>query len=68
MSGGGGKVAKGRMSSRIHDDVSPQQLTQMESSLTRKERELEVCMYHYASILNSGFGSVPAKPCRDESH
>ena len=44
MTGGGGKVAKGRMSSRIHDDVSPQQLSQMESSLTKKEKEFEVCL------------------------
>ena len=42
MSGGGGKVTKGRMSSRIHDDISPQQLTEMESSLNRKEKEFEV--------------------------
>ena len=42
MSGGGGKVSKGRMSSRIHDDVSPQQLTKMESTLKQTEREFEV--------------------------
>ena len=42
MSGGGGKVMKGRMSSRIHDDISPQQLTEMESSLAQKQKDLEV--------------------------
>ena len=44
MTGGGGKVVKGRMSSRIHDDVSPQALKQMESSLTMKEKEFEVSL------------------------
>ena len=42
MTGGGGKVTKGKMSSRIHDDVSPQQLVQMEKSLSQREKEFEV--------------------------
>ena len=49
MSGGGGKVVKGKMSSRTHDDVSPRQLTEMESTLTRKEKAFEVNTIHVGS-------------------
>lgn len=50
MSGGGGKVAKGRMSSHIHDDVSPQQLTEMESTLRQREKEFEVSQSQTYSV------------------
>lgn len=42
MSGGGGRPARGRMSSKLHSDISPQQLLQMEKQLERDERALQV--------------------------
>ena len=53
MSGAGGKVMKGRMSSRIHDDISPQRLTEMEKSLVQKEKTFEVSLKKIKINLSS---------------
>ena len=42
MSGGGTKVAKGRMSSKLRSEVSPHQLQQLEESLQTQEQSAEV--------------------------
>ena len=42
MSGGGGRAQRGRMSSKLHDDVTPQQLVVMEKALEAEERAMEV--------------------------
>ena len=44
MSGGGNKVVKGRMSSSIVSDVSPEQLETMEKFLEKETKTAEVCM------------------------
>lgn len=43
MSGGGTRVAKGRMCSSFVSDVSPQQLVDMEKKLELNQQEMEVC-------------------------
>jgi hypothetical protein len=42
MSGGGSKVAKGRMGSSIVHDVTPQQLQELERKLEGQTKRLEV--------------------------
>ena len=42
MTGGGGRVMKGRMSCKLHADVSPDQLAEMEGRLGTNERALQV--------------------------
>ena len=42
MSGGGGRVSKGRMSSKLVTDVSPQQLSNLEQRLRSDEKALQV--------------------------
>lgn len=44
MSGGGNRPIKGRMSSKLRSDVSPQELTGMEKKIQQDEEALEVCM------------------------
>lgn len=43
MSGGGNKVVKGRMSSSIVSDVSPDQLETMQKDLEIETKTVEVC-------------------------
>lgn len=43
MSGGGNKVVKGRMSSKLLHDVSPTQLASLEDKLTTEETKAQVC-------------------------
>ena len=42
MSGGGSRVMKGRMSSKLHTDISPQQLEGLECELERDDKALQV--------------------------
>lgn len=42
MSGGGGRVAKGRMSSKAVSDVTPQQVEELAKRLADNERAAEV--------------------------
>lgn len=42
MSGGGGRVAKGRMSSKAVSDVTPQQVEELTKRLADNERAAEV--------------------------
>ncbi len=50
MSGGGTKVLRGRMSSRLHVDVTPQQLSELEKSLGRDEQALQECAQRRAEL------------------
>ena len=43
MSGGGGRLQRGRMSSKLHDDVTPQQLVALEKALEAEEKAVEEC-------------------------
>ena len=45
MSGGGGRVQKGRMSSKLREDVTPHQLAAMEKTLEAEEKAWEVCVW-----------------------
>ena len=45
MTGGGGKVMKGRMSCKLRADVGPEQLTEMERRLGTDETALQVSSY-----------------------
>ena len=49
MSGGGGKVCKGRMGASLAEDVDPEQLRQMETKLQQVERNV----YMTADLKNS---------------
>ena len=52
MSGGGNKVAKGRMSSKLRPEVSPQQLQQLEQTLQDQEKSAEVGkQVHYIFMI-----------------
>ncbi|KAL5490795.1 hypothetical protein EMCRGX_G015979 [Ephydatia muelleri] len=51
MSGGGGRAQRGRMSSKLHDDVTPQQLVAMEKALEAEERAMEECAGKKAELL-----------------
>jgi len=42
MSGGGTRVMKGRMSSKLQSDVSPHQLKEMEAKLSKEELSYKV--------------------------
>ena len=42
MSGGGSRQIKGRMSSKLHSDVSPNELASMEKMIQQNEEALEV--------------------------
>ena len=42
MSGGGGRVSKGRMSNKLVTDISPQQLANLEQRLRSDEKALQV--------------------------
>jgi len=42
MSGGGNRQIKGRMSSKLHSDVSPEELTSMEKMVQQNEEALAV--------------------------
>ncbi|ELU02991.1 hypothetical protein CAPTEDRAFT_224718 [Capitella teleta] len=44
MSGGGGRVMKGRMGSRIRSEVDPQQLSQLEDALNQSLAEQEISL------------------------
>lgn len=43
MSGGGGKMSSGRMSSKLASDVTPQQLVKLEQKFQSDEKALQVC-------------------------
>ena len=45
MSGGGNKPLRGRMSSKLHSDISPQQLAKLEEQLQSDETAAMVCVY-----------------------
>ncbi len=56
MSGGGGKVSRGRMSSKLVNDLSPQQLAELEQKLRSKQKALQViklnCKHHTNYCVN----------------
>lgn len=52
MSGGGNKVARGRMSSKSLVDVSPTQLVQLEEKLKIDESKAEACLKQYCFKLS----------------
>lgn len=56
MSGGGNKVAKGRMSSKLRPEVSPQQLQQLEQTLQDQEKSAEVGQMIIYIATNFMFG------------
>ncbi len=52
MSGGGNRPLKGRMSSKLRSDVTPQQLTKLEGDLNRDEKALRVSEITLNSVSN----------------
>lgn len=60
MSGGGNRVAKGRMSSKLQSEVSPQQLKQLEQTLQTQEQSVEVS-WSEMSMENLGGGGGEAE-------
>lgn len=51
MSGGGSKVVKGRMGSRIVADVSPAQLEAMEKTLENETKAAAVLLHDYYPLI-----------------
>lgn len=51
MSGGGSKVVKGRMGSRIVADVSPAQLEAMEKTLENETKAAAVLLHDYYTLI-----------------
>ncbi len=45
MSGGGNRPIKGRMSSKLHVDVSPRQLLEMEGKLEVDEKAVQASVF-----------------------
>ena len=52
MSGGGTKVMKGRMSSKVHSDFTPQQLVHLEDKLKEDEESAEVRRIDHHVVFN----------------
>ena len=55
MSGGGTKLLKGRMGSRIVADVSPAQLEAMEKSLENETKAAAVLLHDYYTLILDPF-------------
>lgn len=51
MSGGGTKVVKGRMGSRIVADVSPAELEAMEKTLENETKAAAVLLHDYYTLI-----------------
>ena len=51
MSGGGTKVVKGRMGSRIVSDVSPAELEAMEKTLENETKAAAVLLHDYYTLI-----------------
>ena len=60
MSGGGTKLLKGRMGSRIVADVSPAQLEAMEKSLENETKAAAVLLPDYYKSVSTHVASIYA--------
>ena len=53
MTGGGDRPIRGKMSSRLQTDVSPQELASMESELQRQESSVKVRLASATSAVHT---------------